>query len=201
MTGDEMTRRELAQLRRLLVRARRRALVQRAARVEAAAGGRVERARDVALEDDAVAPALQPRVGHDGGGEERLRIWMLRSPEQLGPRGRLDDLAEVHDRDAVAEELDRREIVGDEKAREPHVTLEVAQEIQDRRLHRDVERRHRLVGDEDARVEDERAREADALSLAARELMRVPETQLAAQTDLVEDAFDLPVGLAAAGDP
>ena len=43
----------------------------------------------------------------------------------------------------------------------------------DLRLDRDVERRDRLVGDDELRLQDERARDADALALAARELVRV----------------------------
>ena len=66
----------------------------------------------------------------------------------------------------------------------PMFALQVAQQIEDRRLHRDVERRHRLVGDEHARLDDQRAREADALALAAGELVRIAVPQLGAQADL-----------------
>ena len=60
------------------------------------------------------------------------------------------------------------------------------EQVEDRRLHRDVERRHRLVGDEHARLDDQRAREADALALPAGELVRVAVAQLGAQADRVE---------------
>ena len=72
----------------------------------------------------------------------------------------------------------------------PRSLLEVAQQVEDRRLHRDVERRDRLVRDEHARPEDQRAREADALALAARQLVRVAMPQLAAQADRVEHLGD-----------
>ena len=51
--------------------------------------------------------------------------------------------------------------------------LQVAQQVDDLRLDRHVERRDRLVGDDELRVDGERARDADALALAARELVRV----------------------------
>ena len=110
--------------------------------------------------------------------------------KQIGARGELDDLAEIHDGDAVAEVLDRREVVRDEQAREAELVLQVAQQIEDRRLDRDVECRDRLVGDQHARLEDQRAREPDALSLSARQLVREAVAQLAAQTDRVEHLLD-----------
>ena len=50
--------------------------------------------------------------------------------------------------------------------------LELDEQVEDRRLHRDVERRGRLVADDEARVAGERARDRDALLEAARELRR-----------------------------
>ena len=50
--------------------------------------------------------------------------------------------------------------------------LQRGEQVDDLRLDRDVERRHRLVGDDEVGVDRERARDADALALAARELVR-----------------------------
>ena len=52
----------------------------------------------------------------------------------------------------------------------PSSRLEIGEEVEDRGLHRDVERRGRLVADDDARVAGERARDRDALLEAAGEL-------------------------------
>jgi hypothetical protein len=41
--------------------------------------------------------------------------------------------------------------------------LEILEQVQDLRLHRDVERRHRLVGDDELRVQGEAPRDADPL--------------------------------------
>ena len=60
------------------------------------------------------------------------------------------------------------------RERQPQLALERRKQVQDLRLHGDVERRHGLVGDEQPWLEDERASDADALLLAARELARVP---------------------------
>src|SRR5438132_1799461 len=71
---------------------RARGHAERAARVEAAAGRRVDGARHVALEQDPLA--LHGGIGDRHGGEERLRVGVLRVGVEL-LRGRdLDDLAE-----------------------------------------------------------------------------------------------------------
>ena len=147
------------------------------------------------------AGPLHLRVGHDGRREERLRVRVLRPREQLVARSHLDDLAEVHHRDAVAEELHGREVVADEQAREAELALQVAEEVEDGRLHGDVERRDRLVRDQQARRDAERAGQADALALAARELVRVAVAQLGAQADRVEELDDPLVERRAAREP
>ena len=126
---------------------------------------------------------------------------MLRPREQLVARSHLDELPEVHHRDAVAEELHRREVVRDEQAREAELLLQRPEEVEDRCLDGDVERRHRLVGDQQARRDAERPRQADPLALPARELVRVAVAKLGAQADRVEELDDAPVERRPAGEP
>ena len=64
--------------------------------------------------------------------------------------------------------------------------LELLEQVDDLRLDRDVERRDRLVGDDEVGVERERARDADALALAARELVRVARRRVGRQPDDLE---------------
>ena len=77
-----------------------------------------------------------------------------------------DDAAVVEHDDLVGER-DRREAVGDDDRRPAAHRL--AQAVADLRLGRRVDRRGRVVEDQDARVDDERARDRDALALAAGE--------------------------------
>ena len=65
--------------------------------------------------------------------------------EQLGLVGDLDDAAEIHHRDAMADMLDHGEIVRDEQIGEAVLALQVDQQVDDLRLDRDVERGDRLV--------------------------------------------------------
>ena len=58
----------------------------------------------------------------------------------------------------------------------PSSSCRSPQQVQDLRLDRDVERRDRLVADDQARLDGERARDADALALPAGELVRVALT-------------------------
>ncbi len=85
-----------------------------AARVEATAARRVDRARHVAGQHDALARPLEHRVGHGHGREQRLGVGVDRPAVQLLGRRELDDLAEVHDRDAVGDVAHDPEVVRDE---------------------------------------------------------------------------------------
>ena len=84
----------------------------------------------------------------------------------------LHDAAEIHDRDPVGDVPDDTEVVGDEEIRQVEVLLERQQQVQDLRLYRDVERRDGLVANDELRAERECPRDADALTLTARELVR-----------------------------
>ena len=96
-------------------------------------------------------------------------------------RRALDDAAEIHHRDAVGDVLHHREVVRDEDIGEPEPPLQVAQQIEDLRADRDVERRDRLVADDQLRLDRERARDGDALALAAGEFVRIARVRSAAR--------------------
>ena len=148
-------------------------LAQPAAGVEAAARRRVDRRRHVALEDDPPAAPLDLRVRDRDRRQQRDRVRVERPRLSSRRRRQLDDPAEVHHRDPVADVADDRQVVGDEQVRQPEPALEPLEQVDDLRLDRDVEGADRLVGDDEVRVEGERPGDADALPLAARELVRV----------------------------
>ena len=85
----------------------------RAAGVEGAARWRIDRARHVAFDQRLQASCVWDRDRHRG--QQRLRIGMPRVGEKLALLGDLDDPAEIHHRDAVADMRDDREIVRDEQ--------------------------------------------------------------------------------------
>ncbi len=85
----------------------------------------------------------------------------------------LDDLAGIHDIDAVADVPDDREVVRDQDQRRLDARPQVGQELEDLMLHRGVERRGRLVRDDQARLADQRRRDHGALLHAAAQFVRI----------------------------
>ena len=105
---------------------------------------------------------------------------------QAAPVADLDDLAEVHDGDVVGDVLHDRQVVRDEEVREAELVLQLLEQVEHLRLDRDVERGDRLVADDELRVERERPRDADALTLTAGELVRIAVDVLGVQPDDLE---------------
>ena len=167
--------------------------------MEAAPGGRVDRARHVTAQNDPLLLEAGVRLGHRR--QQRLGIGVLRPQEQVGAVADFDDLAEIHHGDAVTDVLDDGDVVRDEQIGEAELLLQIAQEVDDLRLHRDVERRHRLVADDEARIERQGAGDADPLALTAGEFVRVAVQRLGPQADLVGERLDPLVERAAMGDP
>jgi hypothetical protein len=104
--------------------------------------------------------------------------------------GDLDDLAEIHDRDAIGHLPYDAEVVRDEEISEAQPLLELHQQIDDLRLDRHVEGRDRLVADDEVWLERQRPGDADSLPLAARELVRMPTDMLPREADEVEKFCD-----------
>ena len=87
--------------------------------------------------------------------------------------GLFDDPALVHDGHFIAEIAHHAQVVGDKEQGEVEVGLQLAEQVEDLRLHADVECGDRLVGDDERRAQGQGAGNADALSLAAREGVRI----------------------------
>ena len=81
--------------------------------------------------------------------------------------------AGVHYGNAIRNLRDDAEIVRDEKHRELQLAAQFCEQLEDLRLHGDVERGGRLVRDQDARICGERHGNHHALAKAARKLVRV----------------------------
>lgn len=98
---------------------------------------------------------------------------MLRSAQHLLDAAVLDRPPAVHHEHVVGHLADHAQVVRDHDDRRVELGLEVGQQVQDLRLHRDVQRRRRLVGDQQVRVVDQRHRDHRPLAHAAGELVRV----------------------------
>jgi hypothetical protein len=98
---------------------------------------------------------------------------MLRAGEELGHAGALDDASRVHHRDVLGHLGDHAQVVRDEDDRRTCFLAQLAHQLEDLRLDRDVERRGGLVGDEQSRSQRQCHRDHRALAHAARKPVRV----------------------------
>ena len=98
---------------------------------------------------------------------------MLRVVEHLIHGAGLHQRAAEHHRDAVGQVGDHAHVVGDQQDAGVQLVLQLAQQVKDLGLHRDIQGGGRLVGDDDLRVAGDRHGDHDALALAAGELVRV----------------------------
>ena len=85
----------------------------------------------------------------------------------------LDNLAEIHHRDASADMFHHAQIVRDKKIGQLEFLLQILQQVQYLRLDRHIERGHRFVADDELGVLSQGPRDADALALAAGKGVRV----------------------------
>ena len=160
-------------------------LRERAARVEAAAGRRVDRVRRIAGDRGRLGTVVG--VGRRHRGQQRAGVGMRRLVPDVIDRAEFDDLAEIHHQHAVRNVADDVEVMADEQIGQAEFALQIDQQVQHLRLDRLVERRHRLVENDETRRQRQCARDVDALALAAGDLVRIAVGEVfGPQPDLAE---------------
>ena len=132
--------------------------------------GMFARVGQLARQDLPRAPRADTATAHRQQG---LGVRVPRVADHLLRRPGLDDPAEVHDRDPVAQRPRQPEVVRDEDQAEVEVALRPGQHVEHLGAHRHVERRDRLVADQRLGLEGHRSRDHHALALAAGQLVRV----------------------------
>ena len=118
--------------------------------------------------------------------KQRFGVGMQRPAIDLRRPGLLDEPAEIHDRDPVADMLHDAEVVGDEEVGQAELALKPQEQVDDLRLDRHVEGRDRFVAHDQPGLERQRPRDPDPLPLSARELVRIAVVMVLAQADLAE---------------
>ena len=98
---------------------------------------------------------------------------MLGIGKDFSHRARFDDASLLHHADIVGELTNDAEIMGDEEKRHAHALLLLLEQLQYLRLHRHIERGCRLIGNEQFRAVRQSHCNHHALTLAARQLMRI----------------------------
>ncbi|CAM5776760.1 hypothetical protein LMIY3S_05695 [Labrys miyagiensis] len=182
---------------RLCAAARRQEMI--AARTEKAALRALLRHGNLPLDRHEGARTL---VGEDIGNaaQQPLRIGVARMPEELGGRRLLDDLARIHDADAVARRGDQAKIVGNIEETGAVAMAQVADEVKNRSFDGHVEAGGGLVQQQQCRPRKQGHGDDDALLLAARQLMRITPEDVARirQADVLDHRRRHVHGLAAA---
>ena len=87
--------------------------------------------------------------------------------------GHLDDAAEVHDGDAVAEVFHHSQVVRDEEVGEAEVFLEVVEKIENLRLNGNIQSADWFVAHDKFRGDGQGAGDADTLTLSPGKFMGV----------------------------
>src|SRR5208282_3403573 len=145
--------------------------LERASRMEPASARRISRAGDRARY------RLQARAFYSAGARNRrqqpARVRIERVAEQLGRVRLLHYARGVENRHIVGILGDHAEIVRYQDDRETEPLLEIADQVENLRLDRNVERGGRLVGDQQVGVARERHRDHHPLAHPAGQLMRV----------------------------
>ncbi len=126
---------------------------------------------------------------------------MARIGKELVLGADLHHLAEIHHRDPVGHVLHHRQIVRDEQVGKPEPRLQILEQIDHLRLDGNIQRRYRLVADDQIGLHRERAGDADALALAAREFVRIAPRVIGREPDQPQQLLDPPQPLLAVAEP
>jgi hypothetical protein len=102
-------------------------------------------------------------------GHEQLGVGVLRIVEHLVGQALFDDAAGVHHQHAMRQQARDAEVVRDDDDAARPGGDEAAQQVEQPRLHRDVEAAGRLVHEDQARLRHQVARDLQALAHAAGE--------------------------------
>ena len=138
-------------------------------------------------------------LDREDGAQQAARVLVGRVREQFLGGGLLDDLAGVHDGDVVCHLGDERQVVGHEDHGEAELLAQLVKQSDDLFLNGDVQGGGRLVRNDELRVAGQGHGDENALTLAARELVRVGlEGALGIQAHELEEFLGA-AGAAAAG--
>src|SRR5450759_571296 len=139
---------------------------ERAPSVEPATERYLSRAGDVALEDHPLPSLLDGGIGHWDGGQQSARVRMQRLGVEPVTGRHLDEGAQVHHRDPVADVADDAQVVGHEQVGEVELFAQPIEQVEHLGLDRHVQCRHCLVQDDEVRLYRQCASDPNALPLA-----------------------------------
>src|SRR5262249_5550087 len=129
---------------------------ERTARIEGAAFRRIDRVGDLAPDRNPLS-AGHRKIRHCA--EQHFCVGHARPAEEFATLCDLGNTAEIHHADPVRHVAHDGEVVADEEVGQAESVLQIAHQIEDLRLHGDVERRSWLVANDELGFGGERARD------------------------------------------
>ena len=141
--------------------------------MEGAARGWIDRARDVTSQQNTFARTLDLRVGHRYSGDEGLSIRVSGMAINLITISQLDNSAQIHHSHSITEVTYGGQIMGNEQVGQSQVALQLLEQVEDLSLDRDIQSTDRLIRHNQLGLESERSGDADSLTLATREFVRI----------------------------
>jgi len=92
------------------------------------------------------------RVRNGYGREQCLAVRVQRISVEFSIGCQLDDAAQVHDGDPIADVFHHAQIVGNEKIGQVHLLLKLGQKIDHLRLNGDIQGRYWFIAYDDQRI-------------------------------------------------
>ena len=186
---------EVARLDLLLLRGLVLALLHAVgtAGVELASGGGIGGGGNGALQHNPVH--LRRGVRDGDGGEECLGVGVQGVLEDVHRVAVLHQVAQVHHAHRVGDVLHHAQVVGDEQVCELILLLQLLEQVDDLGLDGHVQGADGLVAHHELRVQGQGPGDADALALAAGELVGIALLVEALETAVVHDLVDIVVEL------
>lgn len=156
--------------------------------VKGAARRWCQRCGDVPFQEDSFFSGTLVNLGHCRDEGFGIRV------QEPGKNGlafaAFNDFPQIHDDNSVTHMPYNGKVMGYNEKRKGKFRFQLMEEIDDLRLHGEVECRYRLVGDDEARRHGKCACNAYSLTLSARKLVRVSMVLFFRQADLVHEVYD-----------
>src|SRR5262252_6432564 len=137
---------------------------------EGAASGRIDHARYGSLQDK--ARSLRSGLRQRDGRQEGLGIRVIGWSKHLCSGAAFHHLSQVQHYNLICQVAYDSEVMADKQERRALPPLHIQEQLQDGRLHRDIEGSDGLVSDHQGRLASERTGDGHALFLATREVQR-----------------------------
>lgn len=142
-----------------------------AAGAETAAAWWIERAGNIAFQQDALALRLDLGVGDGNCGKESLSVRVERVVVKVFGGRDFGHRTEIHYRHPLADVFYHRQVMGDEDIGQAEFALQFFQQVYHLGLNGYVQGRYRLIAEDEFRTYGQGPGNADPLPLAAGKLM------------------------------